>query len=243
MTSLYNETAPQFASSGGRSNLTAFFGSRGDAEKAVSRLEAAGIGHDAIALMPGYEADSETSNVESDDRGGFWAALSGWFFPDDDRHLYAEGLRRGGFLISVQVDDANHDTAHDILDDEGSIDIDERADIWRSEGWEMSRSNEELAQRQYDSNQFASPSTDAGSEADAAVGTNATPNMRRTAASKVRSYDIDEALPDDQSLRDDILPTGHQSTVDSDILSEERDREGLKDPMDVSQIQTNGFPR
>jgi hypothetical protein len=67
-------------------------------------------------------------------RGGFWAALSGWFFPDDDRHLYAEGLRRGGFLISVEVDDATHDTAHDILDDEGSIDIDERADtsgVWK----------------------------------------------------------------------------------------------------------------
>jgi hypothetical protein len=70
------------------------------------------------------------------------------------------------------------------------------------------------------------------------------PNIRRASAStKVRSYDIDEALPDEQTLRDDILPTGHQSTVDSDILSEERDREGSKDPMDVSQIQNNGFPR
>ena len=242
MTNLYNETAP--ASSSGRSNLTAFFDSRGDAERAVSRLEAAGIGQDAIALMPGYEADSEPSSVAGDDRGGFWVALSGWFFPDDDRHVYAEGLRRGGFLISVQVDDATHDTAHDILDDEGSIDIDERADLWRSEGWEISRSNEELAQRQYDSNQFASPPSETDSEADAVVGTNATPNIRRaSSSSKVRSYDIDEALPDDQSLRDDILPTGHQRAVDSDLLREDREQEGLKDPMDVSQIQNNGFPR
>jgi stress response protein YsnF len=65
---------------------------------------------------------------------------------------HAEGLRRGGFLVSVEVDDASYETAHDILDDEGSIDIDERADTWRKEGWNAQGSNEALANTSYDCN-------------------------------------------------------------------------------------------
>jgi len=53
----------------------------------------------------------------------------------------------------VQVDGANYETAHDILDDEGSIDIDERADIWRNEGWDAQRSTESYATSTYDASQ------------------------------------------------------------------------------------------
>jgi uncharacterized protein (TIGR02271 family) len=55
--------------------------------------------------------------------------------PDEDRHTYAEGLRRGGYLVTVSTTHANHDRAVQILDAEGTIDIDERAQAWRSEGW------------------------------------------------------------------------------------------------------------
>ena len=66
--------------------------------------------------------------------------LGGWFFPDDDRAAFTEGLRRGAFLVSVDVDEPDHDTALDILDAEGSIDLDERADLWRTEGWDLQSS-------------------------------------------------------------------------------------------------------
>jgi len=66
---------------------------------------------------------------------GFWDSLRDLFLPDDDRHTYAEGLRRGGYLVSVSATDAEYERALDILDDEGTIDIDERADSWRAEGW------------------------------------------------------------------------------------------------------------
>jgi uncharacterized protein (TIGR02271 family) len=49
--------------------------------------------------------------------------------------VYAEGLNRGGYLVSLHVSDAEYERALDILDDEGTIDIDERAASWRSEGW------------------------------------------------------------------------------------------------------------
>ncbi len=57
------------------------------------------------------------------------------FLPDEDRHTYAEGLRRGGYLVSVHAGDADYERVIDILDDEGTIDIDERSSSWRAEGW------------------------------------------------------------------------------------------------------------
>ncbi|MBB3590466.1 hypothetical protein FHX08_000810 [Rhizobium sp. BK529] len=147
MSNLHNDSAPEFSGGEGRSTLTAFFDSRDDAENAIDRLRNLGI--TSVRMMPGYEADSDKAGVAGDDRGGFWAKLEDWLFPDEDRSVYAEGLRRGGFLISVEVDDATYGIAHDILDDEGSIDMDERADLWRAEGWDARKSNEALAASRY----------------------------------------------------------------------------------------------
>jgi len=117
--------------------ITAFFDSRSDADEAVSRLRALGISEDAIRLVPGYERDKESATDSFYDRPGegFWDSLRDFFLPDDDRDTYAEGLRRGGVLVTVTAGDEWHDRALDILDDEGTIDIDERAESWRSEGW------------------------------------------------------------------------------------------------------------
>lgn len=116
---------------GGRA-LTAMFHSRDAADSAVKSLLGAGFRQDDIRLVPGYEKDRD--GVQAD-TGGFWGSLSDFFFPDEDRHTYAEGLSRGDFLVSVTTTEANHDRALDILDDEGTIDMDEREDEWRTQGW------------------------------------------------------------------------------------------------------------
>ncbi|WP_413152193.1 hypothetical protein [Amaricoccus sp. W119] len=41
------------------------------------------------------------------------------FMPEDDRYAYAEGLSRGGFLVSLYTSQENRDWILDILDDEG----------------------------------------------------------------------------------------------------------------------------
>ena len=69
------------------------------------------------------------------------------FMPEEDRYTYAEGLRRGGYLLSVNVTDARYEEALDILDDEGTINIDERAETWRKEGWTgLDKSTTEFSQ-------------------------------------------------------------------------------------------------
>jgi uncharacterized protein (TIGR02271 family) len=114
--------------------ITAFFDSRGDAQDAIDRLIDAGIDRDRIRLVPGAERD--TPNPSYPESGtGFWEALKDLFIPDEDRYTYAEGLRRGGFLVTVEATADEHDRALDILDDEGTIDIDERQESWRAEGW------------------------------------------------------------------------------------------------------------
>lgn len=67
--------------------------------------------------------------------GGLLGALTGAGLSDADAETYAEGVRRGGTLVTVRADDALADRATSILDENGSIDLDERAQNWRSDGW------------------------------------------------------------------------------------------------------------
>jgi uncharacterized protein (TIGR02271 family) len=118
--------------------VTAFFDSRSDAEQAIERLTEAGVSRDNIRFMPGDERDPSDNDAGTSARTeprGFWDSLGDWFLPDEDRGTYAEGLRRGGYLLSVEASDAQYERVLDILDDEGTIDIDERANSWREEGW------------------------------------------------------------------------------------------------------------
>jgi uncharacterized protein (TIGR02271 family) len=78
---------------------------------------------------------NQTSTSRSSEPRGFWESLGDLFLPDEDRYTYAEGLSRGGYLVTVKVTDAQYERALDILDDEGTVNIDERAQAWRSEGW------------------------------------------------------------------------------------------------------------
>lgn len=109
--------------------LTAFYEDREMAERAVLRLVDAGIAHDQVRLVDGDD--------NSDPKAmGFWESIGDFFFPTQDRDAYYEGVRRGGFLVTVtEVSGELADKALDILDDEGSVDIDERAESWRSQGW------------------------------------------------------------------------------------------------------------
>jgi uncharacterized protein (TIGR02271 family) len=117
--------------------VTAFFDARADAEEAVEILVSEGFDRSAIRLVAGAEREgaATSSTAPGAEPQGFWDSLSDFFMPDEDRYSYAEGLSRGGVMVSVDTDDASYDRALDILDREGTIDIDERAEEWRGAGW------------------------------------------------------------------------------------------------------------
>ncbi|MER2268384.1 hypothetical protein [Methylobacterium oxalidis] len=67
--------------------------------------------------------------------GGLTGGLVGAGVSETDAHTYAEGVRRGGTLVTVRADEAHAASAMDILEQHGSVDVDERARNWKSEGW------------------------------------------------------------------------------------------------------------
>jgi uncharacterized protein (TIGR02271 family) len=117
--------------------ITALFDSRAEAEQAVQALVSeVGLDRSAVRVDLSSEAATTTGAAASshEDRG-FFASLKDLFVPDEDRHAYAEGMRRGGVLVSAQVDDARIDRAMDVLEQHGAVDLDEREAAWRREGW------------------------------------------------------------------------------------------------------------
>lgn len=113
--------------------ITGFFDTKQSAERAVAALESAGIPSQHIKLVQGADTTTTTKTAHA---GGFWDSLKDLFMPEEDKHAYAEGLRRGGYLLSVNADEANYTKVLDILDVDGSVDMDARETTWKAEGWQ-----------------------------------------------------------------------------------------------------------
>jgi len=54
---------------------------------------------------------------------------------EEDAHVYAEGVRRGGTLVTARVDDARADSADAILQAAKGVDLNTRRQEYASEGW------------------------------------------------------------------------------------------------------------
>jgi hypothetical protein len=67
--------------------------------------------------------------------GGLIGGLTGAGVSEDDAHVYAEGVRRGGSLVTARVPDADKLRLESILDHQGSIDVRTRGQAYRSAGW------------------------------------------------------------------------------------------------------------
>jgi hypothetical protein len=67
--------------------------------------------------------------------GGLLGALVNMGIPEESAHYYAEGVRRGGTLVTVRTSDELTDQAVDTLNDHNPVDINSRVTKWREEGW------------------------------------------------------------------------------------------------------------
>jgi len=68
--------------------------------------------------------------------GGLIGGLTGAGVGEADAHAYGEGVRRGGTLVTVRTDPTRTDEVAMILEEHGSINLDERAETWRADGWQ-----------------------------------------------------------------------------------------------------------
>ena len=117
--------------------VTAMFDSRSQAEAARERLTQSRIDADDVRIVD-QSASAQSSGGSSGQAGegeGLWSAIKSAFLPPEDSHSYEEGMRRGGYLLCARVDEDCADEAIRILDESDSVDLDEREQSWRSEGW------------------------------------------------------------------------------------------------------------
>ncbi|WP_375390516.1 YsnF/AvaK domain-containing protein [uncultured Sphingomonas sp.] len=115
--------------------ITALFDRRADAEAAETRLKAASVDAGHISIHDQSSAGFHATGASSAQDPGIWGSIKHAFVPDEDRHTYEEGIRRGGFLLTADVDDTNVDAAVRVLEESDSIDVDDRSQEWRSSGW------------------------------------------------------------------------------------------------------------
>lgn len=67
--------------------------------------------------------------------GGIVGALKNAGHSDDDAHVYAEGVRRGGTLLSANVPDERVQEVEAVLNRTRIVDIQERRRVYRESGW------------------------------------------------------------------------------------------------------------
>lgn len=68
--------------------------------------------------------------------GGILGALLKAGVPEEDAHVYAEGVRRGGTLVTARVEDARAEAANAILRNARGVDLAARRKEYATEGWE-----------------------------------------------------------------------------------------------------------
>jgi uncharacterized protein (TIGR02271 family) len=113
--------------------ITGVFDSRTQAEQAAEDLAArCGVGRDQIRI---FDDSSTSTTAQAQEDRGFWGSLRDLFVPDDERTTYTEAIRRGGFVVSAQVPEHAMDAAMDVLEAHGAVDLDQREESWRREGW------------------------------------------------------------------------------------------------------------
>jgi uncharacterized membrane protein len=67
--------------------------------------------------------------------GGILGALVDMGIPEETASYYAEGIRRGGTLITVRTDDYMSDRAVEVLNRHNPVNLKERVGEWRQTGW------------------------------------------------------------------------------------------------------------
>lgn len=113
--------------------ITALYDTRDAADSAKASLTAMDISGSRISIHD--EGSVDEAGVPGQEHGGMFSGLKNLFGSHDDSHAYAEGLRRGHFLLTAKVDDTQADAAIRALESTGAVDLDTKQDEWRQSGW------------------------------------------------------------------------------------------------------------
>ena len=108
-------------------HVTALYDTRAEADAARQRLSST-VELDRVRII-----DKDNGGSGSGSSG---SGLNSLYMPNEDRQAYGEGIRRGGFLLCAEVETGEDaDKIVRLLEESSSVDLEERQNSWRSEGW------------------------------------------------------------------------------------------------------------
>lgn len=99
----------------------------------------AGLGLLAIpglgpVVAAGWLASTAVGAAAGAATGGIVGALTNAGLSEDDAHAYAEGVRRGGTLVTARVPDGDRARFESVLND-SAVNMTDRSMAWRKTGW------------------------------------------------------------------------------------------------------------
>lgn len=111
--------------------LTALYDVFSHADGAVRDLEAVGISTNDIGVI-GNHGHATSTNAETD---AIIESMTQAGVTEAHAHVYAEGVRRGGALISVRTQPEKVALVRSVLDRHEPVDPDIRGAVYREAGW------------------------------------------------------------------------------------------------------------
>ncbi|WP_027134570.1 hypothetical protein [Geminicoccus roseus] len=105
--------------------MTAVYDTRGAAEAAHGGLRAMGIAEQEILLRSAEEQGQTPDTSAGSGPTGFWRNLFEIFIPQSEHPTYLEGMRRGAFMVAVQVPDGREHEVEQLLESHDPINLDE----------------------------------------------------------------------------------------------------------------------
>jgi uncharacterized protein (TIGR02271 family) len=103
------------------------YDTRAEADAARQRLSSA-VSLDQVRII-----DKDNGGGSA---GGSGSGLGSLYMPNEDRQAYGEGIRRGGFLLCAEVETGEDaDKIVSLLEESPGVDMEERQNSWRGEGW------------------------------------------------------------------------------------------------------------
>ncbi|WP_161811115.1 YsnF/AvaK domain-containing protein [Steroidobacter agaridevorans] len=207
--------------------ITAIYDSESEAQAARQQLLSHGLDDGDVRIVSQQLSSRRVGTDPGDDKG-LWESIKDLFVGDDDRPAYSEGLRRGGCLLTARVTDERTDEAIGVLEATNAIDLDQRTEQWRAEGWSDEISDDSDAYRMEQdtatSARFAGATGDERSIPVAEERLRVGKREVDRGGVRVRSYVVEEPVREDVSLREERVEIERrpaQGAAGADVFREQ----------------------
>ncbi len=125
-------TTPEGAGSATGASIGTILGGGAGLLAGIGALAIPGVGP---VVAAGWLVATLTGAGVGAGAGGLLGSLTGAGVHEDDANVYAEGVRRGGTLVSVQADEAEYAKIDAMMNNQGRLDPAALRTNYQSQGW------------------------------------------------------------------------------------------------------------